>query len=174
MSRMLSPREKLIAYISAAAIFLGTVNSFIIEPVVARNTMLNNEIKLARLKLKKYSMLLKKEEYIKNRYSKFNLNLPVSGRQEDRLVNVLSELEKIAQNSAIQIVDMRPQTSEGAGKYKEIMVDLKAEAAMEAYTKFIYDIENSQLILRVKKLQLNAKTNSSTLEGIFSISAVAD
>ncbi len=172
MIGMLSRREKLILYISVGTIFLGVVISFIIEPVVTKNTMLNSEVKLARLKLKKYSMLLKKEEYIKNRYSKFNLNLPVSGEQEDRLVNVLSELEKTAQNAAIQIIDMRPQTSEEPGKYKEIIVDLKAEATMEGYTKFIYDIENSQLLLRIKKFQLNAKPNSQTLEGIFSISAI--
>ncbi len=171
---MLSRREKLILYISIGIIFSGVGISFIIEPVITKNTMLNKEVNLARLKLKKYSLLLKKEEYIKNRYSKFNLNLPVSGKQEGRLVNVLSELEKTAQNAAIQIIDMRPQTSEESGKYKEIIVDLKAEATMEGYTKFIYEIENSRVLLRIKRFQLNAKSNSLALEGIFSISAVSD
>jgi hypothetical protein len=169
MNKSLSKRERLILYILIGGIFLGLNISFIIEPVVRKNRILNNEINVARLKIKKYFRLLKKEKDIQAKYSKLNLSPLYLEKPEDRLVSVLYELEKIAKNANIQIIDMRPETSQELGKNKEISLALKTEASIEGYIKFIYDIENSQFLLRIKKFQLNAKSEAQVLEGIFSI-----
>lgn len=88
-------------------------------------------------------------------------------------MSILSELELIAQQSGVSIIDIRPQLPKETSAYKEIYIDLRAEGSMQAFLKFIYDIENSLSLLRIKKLQLIAKPNSSILEGIFSISELS-
>lgn len=85
----------------------------------------------------------------------------------------MSELENLAKSSNIHILDVRPQSQKKASKYKEIMVDLRTEGKMKDYMKFIYDIENSISLLRIRKIQLNAKSNTTVLEGNISISQLS-
>lgn len=68
---------------------------------------------------------------------------------------------------------MRPQSQKKTTKYKEIMVDLRTEGEMKDYMRFIYDIENSISLLRIRKIQLNAKSNTTALEGNISISQLS-
>jgi hypothetical protein len=95
--------------------------------------------------------------------------------KQDSLVAALSELQNLAKNAKIRIIDLRPQqvakTNKKSGK--EITIDMRAEGSMEGYLKFIYDIENSLWVLHIKKFQLLAKNNSSALEGVFTISQVS-
>ena len=143
-------------------------------PVLNKNDALNKQINIAREKLKKYLQLLSQKEDIQNKYSNFSTRFKISGQPEDRVVSTFSELEGLAKEANIRIIDIRPQgTSKAAALYKEALIDLKTEGTTEGYLKFIYDIENSLLLLRIKRYQLTTKPNTPLLEGSFSISQVS-
>lgn len=170
MIKILNKREKIILWLTAGVIAFSIIFKFFIMPVLTKNDDLNKEIKLTQAKLKRSLRLLKQKDYIKSKYSKFLPLDNVSGEPQDTSVSVLSELERLAKNANIHIIEIRPETTKKLGLYKEIFVDLRAEGAMSGYLKFIYDIEHSPLLLKIKKLQLTAKSNAQTLEGSFSIS----
>lgn len=171
MNKQLSGREKLILYVLIAVTFLGANVLFVFEPVIRRNITLNNEIQNVNLRIKRYLALLGKEKFILDNYNKLNLDSPELLGRQDRVVSLLSELEDTAKNAGIQIIEIRPEAGSKKGKRQETVVNLKAEAAMEQYVKFIYDLENSRFLLRIKSLQLSVKSNSQALEGVFSITA---
>ncbi len=174
MLKVLSKREKIILYVTVAVAVSSVVINFLNGSFWQKNIVLNREIAITRQKLKKSLRLLSQKEAIQNRYNRVALSPDLSMPQGDVFVATLSELEKMAQDAGVRIVDIRPQdVSKGGGLYKEIAVDLRAEGDIEGYFKFIYNLENSLSLLRVRRFQLSSKANSKSLEGSFSISSIS-
>jgi Tfp pilus assembly protein PilO len=171
--RVLTKREKTILYITIVIFILSLGFNFFIVPILTKNEKLNKEIILARTRLKKHLQLLSQKEYIQSEYNKFSSNYKASNQQEGTLGSALSELENLAKNANIRIVDIRPEATKNLALYKEILIDLRTEGTMEGYLKFIYDLENSLSLLRIKRLRLSSKLNSQALEGSFSISQLS-
>lgn len=175
MQKILTKREKLILYFIGTIFIFSIAFNFLIAPVLNRYELLNKEIAAGRLRLARYLSLKGKKENIQGKYSKFAAAFKSFSQQQDTYLAVLSELENLAKGANVRIVDIRPQKSlsQGAASYSEITVDLRAEAGIEEYMKFIYDIENSLWLLKIKRLQLVSKPNSQALEGNFSISLIS-
>ena len=168
MQRVLTRREKIIFYLTIGVAIFGIVFRFFLGPVLTRNDSLNKEINYSRAKLKKYLWLISQKEYLQDKYKKFYQSEKISS---DITVTALSELERLCKNSGVRIIDIRPEgISRGKDLYQEISIDLRTEGAMDSYLKFIYNLENSLSLLRIKKLKISAKPNTQFLEGSFSIS----
>ncbi|MCX5699843.1 MAG: type 4a pilus biogenesis protein PilO [Candidatus Omnitrophica bacterium] len=175
MIKLLKNREKIILYLTLAVILFSLIFYFIVSPVMAKYANLNKEITVASAKLRKYMALLSQKEMIQKKYSdKFYSISSLPEFKQDSLVAALSELQNLAKGADIRIIDLRPQqgVKTSSQQYKEIIIDMRTEGSMEGYLKFIYDIENSLWILRIKKFQLLAKSNSVALEGVFTIAQV--
>lgn len=171
MLRILTKRETSILWLTVAVVIFAIGFNFLSETVLNKNDALNKEISITRVKLKKYLWLLAHKDSIQNKYKQFaSLTDLAKEIKKDTLVDVLSELETIARGSNIRILDLRPQSQKDPSSYREALVDLKTEGTLQDYLKFIYNIENSLSLLRIKRLQLNAKPNTQNLEGSFSIS----
>jgi len=174
MLKILSKRERVILFATIGVIVFAIILNFLILPLLARNDNLNKRIELTRKKLTKFMWLLSQRENIKGKYGNFSSTFSPSNQQEDVLVRVLSELENLAKAADVKIIDIRPQvTSSSSGTYKEILIDLRTEGIIDGYLKFIYELEKSLLLLKVNKLQLATKPNTSILEGSFSISQLS-
>jgi len=175
MIKLLKKREKIILYLAMAVMLFSFIFYFIISPVMEKYENLNKEIAVASAKLRKYTALLGQKEKILKKYSDkfYSVSSPLEFRQ-DSLVAALSELQNLAKGANIRIIDLRPQAGAKTGTRpdKEIIIDTRTEGLMEGYLKFIYNIENSLWILRIKKFQLLTKSNSLVLEGVFTIAQV--
>jgi hypothetical protein len=172
MQKIITKREKIILYTAAGVVMISVVFNLLIDPLLKRREIVNKQTEIVRTKLKKYIWLLSQKDYIQDKYkeSASGLNLSNNGAS----ITILSALESLAKDANIRIIDIRPQAAGSVfGSYKEAAVDLRTEGNMEGYIKFLYNIENSLLLLRVKRFQLNAKSKSLALEGIFSISQLS-
>lgn len=168
LKRILSKREKLILYICIGVVVFGITFRFILHPVILKYSSLNQDIRISRSRLVKYRQILRQKDDIRNKYSRFDLNLSLSEQPQDTYVAVLSEIEHLSKTSGIRIIDVRPQDRIASPK-KEIIIDLRIEGTLEGYMRFIYDVENSLLLLRIRRLQLSVKPASLALEGSFSV-----
>ncbi|MFH1355016.1 MAG: hypothetical protein ABIH19_02585 [Candidatus Omnitrophota bacterium] len=92
---------------------------------------------------------------------------------EDAAVGILPELENLAKNSGIRIIDIRPRTPKRGNLFTETLIELKTEADVAGYLKFIYNIENSLLLLKVQEFRLDSKPGTQVLDGNFSISQIS-
>jgi len=174
MQRVLTVREKAILYVTIGIIAGSFLFNMFIGPVLRRYDTLNKEISITRIKLEKYLRLLSQKDSIQSRFNNLAMQTDLSGEQKDPLVGMLAELEKLASNANIKITDIRPQTSgSSTSAYRELVVDIRAEGPMEGFVRFIYDLENSLALLRIKRLQFSAKPNAQELEGSFSISEIS-
>jgi hypothetical protein len=169
MLRVLSRREKIILFFTAGLIIFGILLNFLILPVLNKYDIMNKEIRITRAKLVKYLRLLSQKEIIRKKAAQLAINPDLSGRQNDTPVIILTELENLAKEANIRIVDVRPAIS----KQKSTVVDIKTEGDMEGYLKFIYNLQNSLSLLVINKFRLSARPNSRSIEGNFSISQIS-
>lgn len=147
--------------------------NFVISPVLSKFTAVEDRIRISRAKLIRYMRLLSQEENIKDQYSSFSSEFRVPTDQKDNYLALLVELENLAKAADINIIDVRPQSRRKKQRYKELIVDLRTEGAIDAYMKFIYDLENSIFLLKIKRIQLTAKANAASLDGNISVSQLA-
>lgn len=174
MFRLLNKREKIISYLTIAMIIFSLGFRFLLSPLFSRWENLNKKIHFTRVKLKKYLRLLTQKETIQKRYNKFYAPDKVSVQKEDIVVTALSELETLSKEANIRILDLRPQAAvKSRTLHQETLIELRAEGTMEGYLKFIYNLENSPSLLKIKKFTLTAKPNTQILEGSFSISQLS-
>jgi hypothetical protein len=169
MQKLLSKREKLIGYLTVGAVVAAILFNFLVVPILSKADSLNREVNYNRAKLTKYLWLLSQKEYLQNKYGKYPSVIKAPSQQQDSAIGALSTLEGLAKGADIRIIDLRPQGSASSAAAKGSPVDLRTEGTMEGYLKFIYDLENSLSLLKIKEFQLSAKPNSKFLEGNFSI-----
>ncbi len=165
MAKILTKREKFSLFTAAGVIIFAVFFNLIIMPLIDKFESLGKETMIARAKLNKYLWLLSQKGEIEKEYKQFFPAVSSLGREQDPFTAVLSELENIAKSSNIHILDVRPQAQKKSAKHKEITVDLRAEGELKDYMRFIYNIESSIFLLKVKRIQLNAKSNTAVLEG---------
>jgi len=169
MLRVLEKREQFLLYVIFGLVSLSLVFNFIAYPLWQSNQSLNREITKTRLKLIKYLEVLNRKDVPENNYPESSPALRALEQQQDTLVAVLAELEVLSQKANIKILDIRPQGITKAAKTQGASLDLRLEGDIEGYLKFIYEIENSVFLLRIKKILLHAKMNSASIEGAFTI-----
>lgn len=170
MQKLLTKREKAIFYTTIAVIGFAVIFNFLLAPILAKSGTLNKEINLTRAKVKKYLWLLKQKKRIEDKASKFPSMVSAVIRQEEASGTMFSELEDLAKSAGVRIIDIRP---EAVAKNTALTVDLRTEGTQEAYLRFIYNLENSLSLLRIKNFQLTSRSNSQSLEGNFSISQLS-
>jgi len=172
MQKVFNKREKTTLYLTVGVIISAVFFNFVIIPLLNKNDLLSKEINVSRAKLQKYLWLLSQKDYIENKYSKFSSLGNNKSSKDNSLVGVLSELEDMAKNSGIKIIDIRPGANM-ENNSKTISADLRAEGKMEGYLKFMYNIENSFSVLRIKEFQISSRPNNPLLEGNFTIQKLA-
>lgn len=173
LKMIFNKREKIILSATVGVVIFALGLNFLIEPVLSRYRSLNKEIDIVQTRFKRYLLLLSQKEYIQNKYNEFSASLKRPGSGEATSVSALSQIENFGKVANIRIIDIRPQNPQNIDLYREIPVELRTEGDMEGYLRFIYDIENSLLLLRIKRFQLNARPNTQVLEGSFSLSQLS-
>jgi hypothetical protein len=167
MAPILKRREKVILALTVGVIFFSILFNFLIVPVARRNDALSGEIKVLRTRLARQKGLLANKDEISKKYQSLYAGLDLGSLQAQTLVTMLSEIERIAQVSGVKVVDVRPQGQQGE---KVMAVDFKAEGTMEGYFRFLYALDNSLALLRVRRVQLTARPgNAGVLEGLFTV-----
>lgn len=171
MIKVLTKREKTIFIFTVTVVCVAVVFNLFVAPLLNKNDTLNQNISTAKRKLKKYMELLNQADTVKAKYSKLASGIVLPEESADPVVQALSEIEEVAKNANIRILDIRPQPISGkrSGR-KEIVVDLRAEGTIENYLRLLYNIESSLSLLRIKKLQLSSNINSQALQGTLTIS----
>jgi type II secretory pathway component PulM len=170
MIKVLSKRERLIFYATVAVIIFAVLFNLLLAPLLSKNSELSRSVNYSREKLKKYLRLISQKESILKQYKAIMPNIDLQEiTQQDTLVSSLSELEAMAKNAGVRITDLRPQQKSLGKEAGQVLIEMRAEASLAAYLKFIYALENSLTLLKISKFQLTSKPNAAVLEGSFTI-----
>jgi len=157
----LSKREKKFFYAALFAISVIFIDRLIISPVIMRIDTLNKEIYQKQSAINKYLLILAQKEKIKQWTNKLSVFLDNLNKPSDDITSVLKEIEKLANKSAVYLVDMKPGGVHQQGAFKKYVVNLNCEAQMQQLVEFMYNIESSYHLLTIEKYEITPKSKES-------------
>ncbi len=166
----LSKREKYVLYISAVVIVAVFFDKIVIKPLMQRIETLNKEIFIHEKRLQKSLYLLSEEKLIIKEHNKYTKNLKQVSSDGEEKSRLLAEIEKTARKSSVALKDVKLGTTEKAGPYTKYTVEVVGESKIAYLMDFIYQLEMSPRILKVRNFYLAPiKEHSETLRAQMTI-----
>ncbi|UCB57597.1 MAG: type 4a pilus biogenesis protein PilO [Candidatus Omnitrophota bacterium] len=173
MGLKLSKRERLILYITAIGIIAVFFDKIVLRQVMSRLNSLNKEIFMQEKILERSLYISSQEEPIAEEYKKYAEDLKQAASDEEEKSKLLSEIGELARKASVFLADIKPAPVKKIGVYKQYTVEIEVESKISFLTDFIYQLEKSPRLLRVRDFRLTPKKKgSSTLMARMTITQV--
>lgn len=160
----------------AVCIILGggaVLYSLIVEPLATGWKTLNGRIEAKLSELGKDTRLFKMYEMIEEEYVEYGEFITSGRNMEEAQAAALGKIEEFSKSASCRIVNVKPRSPKKIGNYKEISFVVTAEGAIDRLSHFLYVIETSKELLRVKHFAITPRSGSpDALRGTFVISKV--
>ncbi len=161
--RLSSRRERYIFYIALVSILAVFFDRVVVQQVMSRLDKLNKEIYVQEKKLQRSLRILAQKDLITAEYGRYVESLKQIYSDEEEKSRLLSDIEKIAGKSGVFLVNVKPGPIEKAGGYKRYTVDIRVESEISFLADFIYQLEQSSRLLRVRDFRLTLKEEGSAV-----------
>ena len=162
--KKLGKREKILAIAVATLLLAFVFKLLIFNPLLEKINSAELKIERAQLGIRKYLELVQQKEDILKAEKQIERYLNLKGTDEERMGAILSKIESEARKAGLSILDMNPQPM---AKTKSIpiiyRVQLRAEADINKLFDFIFNLENSDILFKIDKLNLSSKDESSRI-----------
>ena len=170
----LNKREKNLAVATLLIVSSALLYKFIIDPLFSGWINLNDEIESKINILKKDSNVLSRYKIMEAEYAELSKYVKSAKGEKADAADILNYIENVSRNDSCRIVNIKPIGTRNLSSYKEVLIDITAEATMEQFSKFLYDIENPEdMMLRVKQFNINSRSGQAgILKGTFLVSKI--
>jgi Tfp pilus assembly protein PilO len=158
-----SKRERFLFIFTISAILCIGVYIFALEPFYKKWSQGDMELENKNAKLFKNLKLLVNKESIEKEYDRYKDYIQKAGGSEEEVAGVLKEIENTASGCGVKITSIKPKGVKQLKGYKKIDIELIAEAKLNQFLKFIYEVEGSKKLLKVERLVLSLKGSQSDL-----------
>lgn len=150
----LSKRERYVLYVSAVVILAVFFDKIVIKPLIERIEKLNKEIFIQEKTLQKSLYLLSQKELIVNEHEKYTKDLKQVSSDEEEKSRLLAEIEQTARKSSVSLKDVKLGSTERKGPYTKYSVTIVTESDIEYLVDFIYQLESSVRLLKIRSFYL--------------------
>src|SRR5579859_803516 len=143
--------------IAVAALFVG--ERLIYEPLANWWSARSQSVATLRKQVSDGKMLLQREQTIRSRWAQMRTNT-LSADTSLAEQQVLKAFDNWSQDSGAGITGITPQWNDDATNY--VTVDWRVEAAgdLGSLTRFLYDIEQGPMALKVESVDVNARDDT--------------
>ncbi len=165
----LSKKEKIGLGIVVIIFLFVVTEKIIIAPITHAFKSVDNKIAGSYQQLNRYEESMKLEGVIKKEYLTYNSSFKNKGSDEENLSFMLNQIESIARQSDILLLDVKPQPPKKNDFYKEYLVEVSLQSKIEGIIKFIYNLNSDPGVFRVEKIKLNTLDKSNNIKCILLI-----
>jgi hypothetical protein len=155
----LSSREKRIALFSMGILGIAAVYNMVVEPTVVslkgtreKAAVLNNE-------LLKLNRILEMQGTVESTYLEYKEAIVIKNSQEEEIADLLREIESLSRPLFIEIISIKPLPIIDKGFYQRYLIQVEAEGNTIDICNFLYSIEHSASLMRIKRIQFNARSD---------------
>lgn len=92
--------------------------------------------------LKKYAYAIREEKVVEQRLKSYMVALKQKGSDEQEMTKVLSDIEAVAENTGIKIINMEPGKIKRINFYNYFPVDVQTEGSLKKICEFLYALES--------------------------------
>lgn len=140
--------KKKILFISAAvallAVFIGV--AFIYGPFISRKVGLRNRI----IEERKRNLYLAQIKILKEHVNLYEERLP----EQKSLSLLLDEVSRLASESGLEIISIKPEPPEDKGRFIKFSIRLKADLTYHRLGSFLSKFESSKKFIKIENIQL--------------------
>ena len=94
---------------------------------------------------------------------KYSIFLKKFRSEDEEITALLKEIETLASDSSVYLVDMKPRGLVEADGISKYLFRLTCEAQMEQIISFMFGIENSQKLLTIEGYEISPKSRESSV-----------
>lgn len=169
----LSERERAILIVTVALAVSAAAYGLVIEPAGTAWNALKNDITSKENTIIKDKELLSRYDALEEEYKKFPTLIEKGESEERETQNALASIETISKESGCHIANVKPRQSKKVGSYREISFEVIAEGDIETISRFMYNLETSKALLRIKRFTITSRSEpSGALKSIFLINKI--
>lgn len=140
--------------IAAAALFVGV--NFIIEPLGGWWSSRQKQIRELRVQVAEGRQLIKREDGIRRRWTEMQTNsLPANTSVAES--QLLKAVDDWSRSSGADVTSLMPQWKSDSTNYLTLTCRVETSGDLGALTKFLYDLENSPMALRLDAVELGGR-----------------
>jgi hypothetical protein len=153
---VLSKRERIIAVVAFAAVAVLVLDHYALSPLLDASARLDEERTAAEAELGKSTTLFHRQDVMAHKWK----DMVTGGLKSDPAEaegQVLHALQGWADQARLSLASVKPERSMQGEELREITVQTSGTGSMDAVSRFLYLIDESQLPLRIKDLQLGAR-----------------
>ena len=170
----LSQREKLLLFSTLGILLAAGMYGLMLEPLVSKWKSLNEEIVQKTILLNKNLRTLQKEKPIREEFEKYSQHTGFEGTDEETIASLLKVIEEKASATSTYITNIRPRPIRETPFYKEFIFEVIAESSLDQLAKFIFELQNSKELLKVRRMTLTMKSSKrQALKGVMEISKIS-
>jgi len=159
----LTKREKIVFYAATAAVSLTLADRLLLAPVTRKIEMQTIETQNKESDIKRMSFILAQKDRIVAESAKYITFLTKAKNSDEEATTILKEIEAIANNNSMYIVDLKPMGFRDAVQMKKYVISITCEGQMENVFGFMYNIESSPQLLRIERCEIVPKSKESSI-----------
>jgi hypothetical protein len=153
---VLSKRERQIAFATIAVLMIFAFDRYMLTPVLeARDKVLSEKKELIK-EMAKASEIFKQRNRVSKQWNEMvsgGLNSDVSVTESE----VLNAIRVWTQEYGLTLSSIKPERQKGEGEMKEIVFNLACSGNMNTLGRFLFQVENSLLPVRITEFQLGSR-----------------
>ncbi|MGE5308158.1 MAG: type 4a pilus biogenesis protein PilO [Deltaproteobacteria bacterium] len=157
----LSKQEKAFLFVAIIAVGVSLVDRVIVRALWTRIRELDGKIEAREAGIRKDLKIMAQKQRIEIQQTKYRPFLGAQPTENEEFTLFLKEVDTLARDSGIYVVDMKPTGTKQAGDSVKYMVNLNVEAEMGALVRFLYTIEDLNKLMTVEKYQVQPKSRDS-------------
>jgi len=158
-----SKRERIVFIATIAIIAVSLFSALVLEPLVKSFKDVNRQISSKQVKLTKAERLMGLKEKTSKRFEALAPKLTAEGSREEEMAKLLSEIEALARKVNVRISGIKPAAIKEFAFYKKFTVEIDSQTSVESLVKLLYELQQSPQVLKVERLQMDAKSGGRDL-----------
>jgi hypothetical protein len=149
-------RQQILTVGAIAVLALFAAVKLVVDPLMAAWDARAKEIQQLRARLADGKGLLRREQTIRARWSEMERNTltnNISAAEQQ----LLGAIDSWSQDSRVTISGRTPQWKHDADDYMTYQCRMDASGSLAALTRFLYDIENDPMALKLDSVEISAR-----------------
>jgi Tfp pilus assembly protein PilO len=159
----LGKREKYIVYATVLIVGAFLFDKLVLSSFLEKLNSMSAAINQKERELGNALQLIAQKEIIESEYEKYTKDIKQKLSNEKETAQLLSEIEKIAKETEVSLTRMKPSQVKEEEFYKEYIVQVEAEAVISNLIDFIYKLERTSKLIRVREFRLVPKQKNSVI-----------
>ncbi len=170
----LSSREKRFFILTSIIVGLSIFYLIAFKAIFLKWKVLSGEILQKETKLIKLRGVIAAKEELEEEYNNFKDRIKVKGSPDkDMVTGLLKDIESIARNSAVNILNIEPLPVKRERFYEQYSIQMEIEGDIEGIGLFLYNMDNSfRGFLNIERLEIESKGKERVLKAHLLINSI--